>query len=274
MSRSYENPVAGLITLGEEPARRGRWPDYPTELGLDSSHVPELIRMIVDPDLRFADSDSIEVFAGIHAWRALGQLRAEAAIEPLLTLLDQADEVDDEWAFEELPKVLAMIGPSAVGPIAERLLDTSRNLYTRIAASEALRLMADQHEVARGAAVDVLAMQLGRYDQDDPTLNGSVVTSLAELKAVDKAPLIERAFSAGAVDINVMGDWEDAQIQLGLLEERTTPRPRFTLVNPAPPHAPPESALVGQHARAGRTKRKAHRKLVKDSRRRNRRNRK
>ncbi len=274
MPQPYAEPVAGLIALGEELALRRPWPDYLATFGLDSSHVPELVRMVADPDLRFADSDSAEVFAATHAWRALGQLRAEEAIEPLLTILDEADEVDDEWALEEIPRAHAMIGPPALAPIRERLLDTSRSLWTRVAASETLRRMAEQHEAARDTAVEALATQLGRYEQSDPTLNGFIVTALSELKAVDRAPLIERAFSAGAVDIDIMGDWEDVQIELGLLDERLTPRPPFGFFGPLPRHAPPAAALAAHRAHAASAKRKAHRKMEKASRRKNRRRKK
>ena len=60
----------------------GQWPDYPA-LGLRMEHVPDLIRMTLDDELHGADSDSREVWAPLHAWRALGQLRAESAIKPL-----------------------------------------------------------------------------------------------------------------------------------------------------------------------------------------------
>jgi hypothetical protein len=32
---------------------------------------------------------------------------------------------------------------------------------------------------------------------------------------VEAAPLIERAFAAKRIDLSVMGDWEDAQVELG-----------------------------------------------------------
>jgi hypothetical protein len=34
---------------------------------------------------------------------------------------------------------------------------------------------------------------------------------------------MEQAFVADRVDLSIMGDWEDVQIDLGLLEERLTP---------------------------------------------------
>ena len=45
-----------------------------------------------------------------------------------------------------------------------------------------------------------------------------------KLRAVEAAPVMERAFSAGLVDEAVHGDWEDAQIELGLKKSREQPR--------------------------------------------------
>ncbi len=67
MSTDYTPPVATLLTLGD-CRKRVTWLDY-LAYGLTSSDVPELIRLTLDEDLRWADSDSDEVWAGIHAWR-------------------------------------------------------------------------------------------------------------------------------------------------------------------------------------------------------------
>ncbi|MBD1862704.1 MULTISPECIES: hypothetical protein [Trichocoleus] len=57
------------------------------------------------------ESEGLEIWAPIHAWRSLGQLRAEAAIEPLLSLLHRMDDEGNEWIGEELPEVLACLQP-------------------------------------------------------------------------------------------------------------------------------------------------------------------
>src|SRR5437868_15487820 len=108
---SYPPPVDKLLTLGdgrEVGGTRNQWSIY-LELGLVPEHIPDLIRMATDEELRWAYSDTLEVWAPIHAWRALGQLRAEAAIEPLLSLLHAGDNVDDDWVIEELPEVYGML---------------------------------------------------------------------------------------------------------------------------------------------------------------------
>ena len=123
---SYSHPVSQLLTYGD-CLKLPRWPeelDY-LPLGFGSEHIPDLIRMVLDDDLYWANSDSLEVWAPVHAWRVLGQLQAEAAIEPLLTRLDLVDEEDNDWVSEELPQVFAMIGAAAIAPLHAYLIDPS-----------------------------------------------------------------------------------------------------------------------------------------------------
>ncbi|MBD2096751.1 hypothetical protein H6F90_16735 [Trichocoleus sp. FACHB-591] len=60
------------------------------------------------------ESEGLEIWASIHAWRSLGRLRAEAAIEPLLSLLHRMDDEGNAWIGEELPEVFGMIGAVAI----------------------------------------------------------------------------------------------------------------------------------------------------------------
>ena len=61
---SYPFPVSKLLTLGDCHQMRG-WPDY-LRLGLAPEHIPDLIRMALDDELHWYDSDSAE------AWAQLG----------------------------------------------------------------------------------------------------------------------------------------------------------------------------------------------------------
>jgi hypothetical protein len=90
--------------LGDARDSMGHWPDY-LALGLGPEHIPDLIRMATDEKLHWADSESLEVWSPIHAWRALGQLRAESTVEPLLGLLHRIDDDQDDWVGEEIPEV-------------------------------------------------------------------------------------------------------------------------------------------------------------------------
>src|SRR5688572_25668566 len=112
---SYNPPVAGLLKLGEAQFG-GAWADY-TAFGIGADHIPELIRLVQDQELVQMEDSAPEVYAQVHAWRTLGQLRAEAAIQPLLALLAEQEFDDrDDWVSEEMPRVLGMIGPAALRP--------------------------------------------------------------------------------------------------------------------------------------------------------------
>lgn len=90
----------------------------------------------------------------------------------------------------------------------------------------------------------VLTAELEKYETHDPEFNAFIVADLVELQALEAAPVIQRAFEAEQVAEFIMGDWEDAQIELGLKAEREHPRKRFNFGWPPLPFfnaAPPES---------------------------------
>jgi len=221
----YPSPTSRLLTLGDCRKMR-EWPDY-LELGIGPEHIPDLIRMALDEELHRTGSDSMKVWAPIHAWRALAQLRAEAAVEPLTRLLVRISEFGDDWVGEELPKAFGMIGPTAVPVLARYLADPSHDLRARIAAASSFEEIGNRHPDARAECVAALAKQLEQFAELEPTLNSFLISYLLDLKAVEAVPVMERAFAAGRVDIAIQGDWEDVQIELGLLHERQMPRPDY-----------------------------------------------
>ncbi len=264
---NYPPPVDKLLTFGEcSPSPE--WPDY-LALGLGPEHVPDLIRMATDEELNQAASDSLEVWAPVHAWRALGQLRAEAAIEPLLSLFRRIDENEDDWVDGQLPDVYGMIGPAAIPALTAYLADTSHGLYARISAASSLKHIGEMHPDARAECVAIFARQLEGFAEQDPTLNAFLVAPLLDLKAVEAAPVIERAFAADRVDESVVGDWEDVQIALGLKEQRETP-PSHGWIPPLFSRSLGEPGDLPTHKRSSKTKAKAKRKQEKKSRRKNR----
>src|SRR5437763_1053966 len=93
----YLPPVDKLLTYGAIALTEPAWPDYVGELGLGPAQVPDLIRMATDHDLRFEEvpGDDIAFWGPVHAWRALGQLRALEAAAPLVVAFN---DPDDEWA--------------------------------------------------------------------------------------------------------------------------------------------------------------------------------
>lgn len=272
---TYTPPVDKLLTYGSlEDEVSSQWPDY-LALGLGPEDIPELIRMATDRELRNLegedeDENDVSFWAPLHAVRALGQLHAEEAIEPLLPLFN---DPDDEWMEEELVKVYGMLGPAAIPALARYLADTSHNEYARSYASDAILEISDRYPETRSESVAALTHQLESFEENDYALNAFLIGDLVHLKAVEAAPLIEEAFAADRVDEFVI-DWDYVQVKLGLKEPEEMPQSRSSISSRllASPFVGentyiPSSVIPGKHS----VKKKAKNKMAKQSRKKNRR---
>ncbi len=212
----YRKPVDVLLTLGDLQESQNQWPDY-SEYGIGAEHIFDLIQLATDSELHGADSESLEVWAPIHAWRALGQLRAEEAIAPLLNLFHELEEDGwGDWVGEELPRVFGLIGSAAIPALTAYLADTSRGISPRISAAQALFNIAMSQAEAQEACIAAFTHQLEAFRKNDRELNGFLIWYLMDLKAIETAPLMQRAYAAGRVDKMIVGDWESVQVTLGL----------------------------------------------------------
>ncbi len=250
-AEAYAPPVDQLLSYGEAQMSED-WPDY-LALGLEGEHIPDLIRMATDEALLGRGLGYENAWGPTHAWRALGQLRAETAIEPLLDLFHFIDDRQDEWMTEELPQVYGMIGAAAIPALSTYLADNSHGQHARIAAAASLEAIGIQHPEARDACIAALTRYLEQGSAgevtSDPSLNGFVIRALIQLEAVESAPAIERVFADDAVDFLITGDWQDVQVDLGLLERRQSPR-RWTVVRDPATRQP-----VGIRRHGGRSRR-------------------
>jgi hypothetical protein len=269
----YQTPVERLLTYGEsDRIRPDDWPDY-RELGIGPDHIAELIQMATDEALHEAAAESPKVWAPLHAWRALGQLRAVEAVEPLLELFDRLE--DDDWVHEELPVVFCLIGPAALPTLAAYLADLSHTDSSRISAIRSIEEIGKKWPDARGEALAMLEERLSRFEENESDVNAFLVEALVELGAKETAPLIERAFAEGYVDPIVMGDWEDVQVELGLksadevASKQRSDWSESPLLSPLAeePFTPASSQMTHKHKAA---QKKAKSKMAKLSRKKNR----
>jgi hypothetical protein len=227
--KDFSNLVLALISLGEKSARVSAWPNY-LELGIKSEHIPELLRILNEIEEFWPDVDvenAPESYAPIHAWRALGQLKAEQAIPTLMRLIVWNEEENADWIMEDIPEVLGMIGPASIPSLREYLLKPDKFEWASVTISHSLAEVGKRNPEYRSVCVEALQAGLEQYPENGETINAFLIDYLAELKAVEAASLVERAYQADAVDISVLGDFEDFQILVGLLKERLTPPPRF-----------------------------------------------
>jgi hypothetical protein len=222
-------PVRQLLMIGDAGCYTlAEWPDYPASFGLDQQHVGALIRMACDVALHDGDSNASAVWAPVHAWRALGQLGAEASVQPLLALLT-IREYDDAIDLE-IPVVFGMIGSVAIPHIAGFVSDRANPSGAVAVALSGLREIAARNPDCRGDCIDILVRRLAPDSKADATINGFAVSALIDLHAVESIDAIRAAFRRNDVDISIAGDVEDVEIELGLREKRATPAPRYAIL--------------------------------------------
>jgi hypothetical protein len=260
----YTGPVRQLLELGE-PGNRGRM-DY-CSLGLKDEHVPLLIEMATDHDLNYAMSDTLEVWAPIHAMRALGQLKASSATERLLGMLGGLEEFGDDYLLEELPHVFSAFGKPALPALMAFAANRDHYVYARTTALDGILHMFKGEPSVKPEATVFLREQLGRHAEEDSFYNAFCVSGLMDLRDTESAPLIQQAMEADSVDISFCGDWEDVQIELGLLDHRITPRKSWY----HPPFSTHSSEISNR--RATQRKKQSNRNRAKQARKAKKRNR-
>jgi hypothetical protein len=230
-THTYKPPVAKLLCYGPCQGTYAQdWPDYLSELGLTTEHIPDLIQMAQDDQLWsffFEDPNGpdenpvgegalnpdIAMWAPIHAWRALGQLQAAEAVKPLAQVLQKRDI---DWCWEELPEVFGLIGAEAVYPLDELLSTDSIDYNSKITLSSGLTHIAQTFPDQRDRCVKVLTRQLSHYDDHHISVNGALVLALFKLKAVESAAVMAAAYEAEKVDEMFVGSWPRVQVDLGL----------------------------------------------------------
>lgn len=219
-----KNNTYVLFTLGEDEARKKDWPDY-LALGITQTDVPTLLNYITDDTLINADDDSENIWVPLHAWRALGQLKATEAAEPLIALFDNM--VDDDWAFSEVPSVLGMIGEASIAPLTACLNNEQLKEFARIMGMDGLAEIAIRHPHLRNEILRHYQTYLRQPDLSMLGLNGLLIARLLDLEAKELIDDIRDCFAKNCIDISCAGDLEDIEIEFGLREKRSTPRAPF-----------------------------------------------
>lgn len=206
---SYTAPVAGLLTVGD-PRTEGVEARVDA-LGLGQEHVPELVRMAVDPELNNTPGDSLEVWAPLHALRTLKQLDASAHAADLMPLV----EYDDDWFRQELPELFGQIGQPALAPLQAYLADHSHDEWGHVLVARALGEVGQQHPELRDEIVTILSAVLREAEQYDELACTFAMDALVELEAVEMLPLIRQAFELDKIDPMVRGPWDEIVDQIG-----------------------------------------------------------
>jgi hypothetical protein len=207
------DPIQKLLVLGEPKYSRDfDWPDYGL-LGITREHTSSLIDIATDPALfNLSDESDPRGWAPVHAWRALGQMKATSAIAPLMRLLHEVK--DNDWVIEEIPDVFAMIGLDAFHPLIVYFNDLAYPVYSRLIAATSIMQIGLLFPEVRQVSIDTLSAQLEQFAQNRPGMNSVLIAQLVELGAAEKSELIHKVFAAGKVDRFIVGDWRDIKNRL------------------------------------------------------------
>jgi len=211
------------------PMKRGysyrEWEDYLLH-GFSDVDIPALLELLNDMELN--DSEDINhFFVQLYAWRILGQLKSAEALEPLLTLTTQSE--DNDWISGEVPTAIAMIGKPAMARVSGMLLDETEEEDQKKIAASALAEMAQQHPELREEVIEHFRQHLQSPNSTYYVHNGLLVSHLMDFDAVELIDEIRALFEHNSVDISIPGDLEDVEIELGVRDERSTPRPKYGL---------------------------------------------
>ena len=225
-SEFHITPVKQLFQQGD-PDLIQDWSSY-LALGITATHIDELAKLSIERQL--LESEEKSGWASIHAWRTLGVLSVaagEAAVLPLVAVLQQLsgdeqevdfDEIPDfDWVSEELPLIFGHIGRMALPALRACLVNDHASSRTRENVVVSIAEIGRKHKDARLDCVTILTQQLEQFDDNTPDFNGFLVMVLVgTLRAVESATTIEQAFLADRVTSDLIQNWDEAQVFLGL----------------------------------------------------------
>jgi hypothetical protein len=211
---AYAPEIAKLLNYGVAEAT-ANWPDYVRELGLGEQHIDALIRMATDAALYDADAEPLQASAPVHAWRALGQLRASSAVSPLLEVLDQRQS---DWTIMEIPEVIGMIGAPALATLASWMADESRREAVMYGVIRSLVEVAHREPDTAKDVVGLLIKRLEKYRDNDFSVNAYLVEALCKLRAKEAFALIKEVYLRQRADVTIF-HWDQVLEALGIHDE-------------------------------------------------------
>jgi hypothetical protein len=268
----YLPPVDQLLTYGDAHDNIADWSGY-LSLGIGLEHIPMLIQMLEDESLFTAESEGVEDYAVVHVWRTLGELKAEAAIPVLLSVLSRWGDEEPwwDWLMEELPVVFQTIGTIAIPALLEFMSDSTQSDSSRSTAISALKSIGQQYLESRLQCIEGITQQLQKFTDNSADLNAYLIGGLIDLNAIESVAVMEQAFQQKCVEESIVGDWDEVQVDLGLKTREEVPLKRYYL-DPSPYRSPSESEFEFGHFGGGvkKTKAKTKRKQQKESRKKNR----
>jgi hypothetical protein len=282
------NDAALAMLARLQPLGKPCFPDgtqeYVLALGLTDADIPALSDLALcwaDKDWAIDTEDEGVIFAPVHAWRALVQLRTPSVARLMLDMLDPAMDMGDDWLLEDTPELLPTVSalhPDTLPLMEEYLLDERHDLHARLCVLDALEKHVVRNQIDRERIVLLFQQMFAAYKTNDVSLNGFLISSLVDLRVVEAADIIERAYAEDYVDPFVIS-WRHVKEGLGVPGTGLLPDPpppsAWSLAPPPQAHEPPQPIIIEQVQESKTKRRKSkHKKKMSDASRRKNRKRK
>ena len=184
MAEVFGSPrVARLLTFDvPEPLDEAGDPTASVEFVLGD--IEELIALACLWGAKGRDESEATFWAPVYAWRALGRLKAESAIAPLVKLLGAPVDPADDYRSLELVAAIAKIGPAAILDLEALMFDVDQDVMNRADAGYALAQMSARHPAAKEACLAPIRQQLADTRNPDADLNAFLTANLIEVGAM------------------------------------------------------------------------------------------
>ena len=153
--------------------------------------------------------------SAVHLLAVLGHYRAQLAINSFLLQVYE-DDPGDDWITEDLPGVLAYMGPGAVGALSGLVRHPEADMWARQAAARALASIAIDHPEHRPGVIE--AVKGAVAEEKDIETRTLLAESLVNLVDPDLYEYHENLLLTGAITSKVSGVDVLEQIYTGEME--------------------------------------------------------
>lgn len=159
------------------------WPDYIKELNLRKIDFKILTQIIASSDLSVITTGaSVEKFAAMHSWRALGQLQAKQSLKILLDSLIDEKNQEAFWYRIELPNVIKEIGSEGIKQLNTFLKKRGQLWDNKIIVVNGLIEIAINEPKYKNEVEEILLSILKKYKKNDLAFNASLLNAIFKLK--------------------------------------------------------------------------------------------
>jgi len=142
------------------------------------------------------------MWAPMHAWRILAQMRAVEAIAPLAQVLDWSEESDSDLINEGLTNVFEEFGEPAIEPLILFINEAGHKESGYISVSEVMSHIAEKQPECRGRVITNISSALdAHFERNDEDVNGFWLADLLDLNAVESYPIIKKVFEAKKINV-------------------------------------------------------------------------